>query len=150
MEIKELAEKFRSIKKRHAEVKAELARVDEEWTEIEQKIMDWMIEEGQKSVTYAGIGRLTMATKNYLSVTADHKPLFFEYLKESGNGDLLKLDVHPKTLGSFLDQHFQNITSQLESSGLDQVTAREQALEFLNSKGASFFSKKHITLKEEA
>ena len=99
--IIELGKQFKEFKKKEAELKAELKLLNEQWQTCENELLEAMTEEGVRSVTIENVGMLSMRTTNFLSVTADNKPSFFEYLHESGNAGLLKLDVHAATLKSF-------------------------------------------------
>jgi hypothetical protein len=145
--IIELGKQFKEFKKKEAELKAELKLLNEQWQTCENELLEAMTEEGVRSVTIENVGMLSMRTTNFLSVTADNKPSFFEYLHESGNAGLLKLDVHAATLKSFLDGHLEKIIQDKKDAGLDDMEARSEALEFLKSKGAGYFTKRDVALK---
>lgn len=148
MTVQELCAKFEELEKLYDEQKAQLDATKEEWDSVELQLLEAMVEEGTKSIDIEGLGRFTMATRNYLSVNAANKETFYPYLKESGNGALLKEEVNPKTLTAFLDGHLEDLIAAYVAKGLDGVTARQEALTFLNSKGASYFSKKQIRRKK--
>jgi hypothetical protein len=145
--IIELGKQFKEFKKRDSELKAEMKILDEKWSACEEQLLEAMVEEGVKSVTIENVGMLSMRTTNFLSVTADNKPSFFEYLQESGNSGLLKLDVHAATLKSFLDGHLEKLVQEKKDAGIDEMEARSEALEFLKSKGAGYFTKRGVALK---
>jgi hypothetical protein len=146
-QIIDLGKKFKQLKQDYAEQEAKLKAVGAEWEDTEKQLIDAMIEEGVKSVALDGLGLFSLRTTNYLSVNAANKPDFYQYLKESGNGALLKEDVNPKTLTAFLGKHMEELQTQFVRSGLDEVDARNKALELLNKKGASYFTKRDIALK---
>ena len=129
----------------------EAKKLLKELTEIEEQakleLLAGMVEMGVPSIDIEGLGKFSMSTINHLSVTAANKPSFYKYLKESGNAGLLKEDVNPRTLSAFLKEHLIEIENKNIAAGMDVVTARQSALEFLNSKGASYFSEKNISFR---
>lgn len=150
MAIKELAQRFVELKAASEELGDKLKEVNAAWTEVETQLLEAMVEEGVNSVKLAGLGHFIMSTKNYLSVNAANKPGFYAYLKESGNGALLKEEVNPRTLTAFLKGHLEEVAKRIaDDYNLDNVEARNKALEFLNQKGASYFSERGITLRAE-
>lgn len=137
--------------------------------EAKNELIEAMIEAGTNSISIDGIGRLSLTRSVYPNVNAAAKPQFFEYLKASGNGGLLKLDVHTKTLESFLKKHKEELVTQVQDEGLtqyqaeclqkveqfqgikagqvfDEMAAAEVAEAILISQGATIFSKKNISL----
>jgi hypothetical protein len=149
MTISDLVKKYAELEDRAEEQKAKLKAINDAWAEVETKLLEAMAEEGIKSTKLEGLGRFSLVTKNYLSVTAANKPSFFDYLKASGNGALLKEDVNPKTLTAFLKGHLEEIIKEFSDKGMDTVDARNKALEFLNQKGASYFSERVISHTKE-
>lgn len=148
--IQELSFEFRACKNEVTRLKEELKKAEEEWDSVEQRLLFEMVEEGVNSVSFEGLGRLSMVTKNHLSVTAANKPEFFKYLRESGNGGLLKEDVNAMTLTAFLKTHLEEMIAKNQAElGMDIVEARRCALDMLNGRGASYFSKKTVTFKGE-
>lgn len=148
MSITELAKIYAEIRSRHEAASDVLKAIEKEWTEAETALLDAMVEEGTRSIKIDELGTFSMATTNYLSVTAANKETFYPYLKESGNGSLLKEEVNPRTLTAFLKGHLEELIRLQEQRGYDGVDARNKALEFLNKKGASYFTKKEIRLKK--
>lgn len=141
--LTDLARKYKELKDLNEAKKEELSKINADWTEVENQLLEAFVEEGVNSIKIEGMGNFVMRTKNYLSVNAANKPTFFDYLRESGNEGLLKLDVNPRTLTSFLGTHLEDLISK---SDADPVEARKAALEFLNQKGASYFSEKGISV----
>jgi hypothetical protein len=147
--VTELAKKFATLKAEHESQSEVLKKINAEWEDIEARLLDAMVEDGTKSLHIDGLGLFTMAVTNYLSVNAASKETFYPYLKESGNGGILKEDVNARTLTAFLKGHLEDKIREFESSGLDGVDARNKALEFLNSKGASYFTKREIRMTKK-
>lgn len=145
--ILELSHKFRELKFKSEEQAKVLKEINAEWDECEQALLGAMVEEGVNSLDIVGVGKIVMRTENYLSVTQANTDNFYAYLKESGNGDLLRESVNPATLKSFLKQHLVDVQMQLiEKQGLDEITARDEAVKFLNSKGASSHTKRGVSI----
>lgn len=148
MELSEIAKYYYDLQTQHETLKKELKELEEKWTEVEIQLQEAMVNEGVNTIKLAGVGTFMMKTKNYLSVTAANKEQFFPYLQESGNGGLLKLDVNSRTLSAFLGEHVEQLKAEKMAKGVDEVTARNEAIEFLKSKGASAFSERGIALKK--
>jgi hypothetical protein len=145
--ILELSFKFKDLKQQSEAQAKVLKDINAEWDECEQALLGALVEEGVNSVKIEGVGNIVMRTENYLSVTNEHKPGFYDYLKASGNGELLKESVADGTLKAFLKQHLVDVQTQLmEQQGLDEITARNEAVKFLNSKGASSHTKRGVSL----
>lgn len=148
--ILEHAKRFKELKAKSAEQDAALKETNKEWDECELQLLEAMIEEGVNSINIDGLGLYSMRTENYLSVNAANKPVAYGYLKESGNGSLLKEEVNPRTLTAFLKGHLADlIKARVENTGVDEVIARQACLEFLNSKGVNYFTKRGVALKEK-
>ncbi len=143
-----LARKFKEQKVAYEAQKETLEKLGKEWEETENALIAAMIEEGVNSVRLDGLGLFSLRTTNFLSVNAANKPGFFDYLKEVGHDSILKLDVNPRTLTAFLNEHLKELQSKLcNEKGIDDISARNEALEILNKRGASYFTKRDIALK---
>lgn len=172
-EITELAQKFADCKKRHAEAEEVVKAINEEWLQVEADLIKAMSEEGVKSFDLEGVGRVTVRITKMPNVNAASKPDFFEYLRATGNGGLIKEDVHSKTLQSFLRKHAEEMQKQIVDEGLNEYQAKvlcdlgadeyngvkvvagakfdamdsaALATEILKAKGASVYDKKDIQL----
>lgn len=142
------AKEFRALKDEYEEKNKALKELGDKWDEVEKELIQLMLDDCINSIDVDGVGKVSLATTSYLSVNAANKPQFFDYLQESGNGGLLKLDVHPKTLTSFLGEHRDNLVKDFMAKGFDEVDAKAKALEFLNEKGANYFVKRGIQLRK--
>ena len=149
--IQELTAKFKQLKTAYDEADEKLKEINAAWNACDEELLAAMVEEGVNSASFAGIGTISMRVKNYLSVNAANKSGFYDHLREIKKDDILKLDVNPKTLGSFLDGYLADLKAKyMEEDGeLDQISARDKALEFLKSKGVSYFTKRDLALSKE-
>lgn len=148
MTLQEMARKFADHKLRDDEIKKMKEENDAEWDVIEKEMMELMVQDGVPSIRIEGLGLFSLVTKNYLSVNAANKPQFFEYLQESGNGSLLKLDVHARTLEAFLKTHSEELISKFQAEGLDLFEAKEKAHGVLIARGAAHFKDQRIQMKK--
>lgn len=147
--ILELTQKFKELKHKSESATEVLKEINLEWTDVENQLIEAMGEEGVKSIKIEGLGLFSLTAKSYLSVNAANKPKFYEYLQESGNEALLKLDVNPRTLTAFLKGHLDALINERLGTGQDEIDARNNALQFLNEKGASYFVDRLISFRED-
>lgn len=148
MSLAELAKKFAECKKIDADLEAQKDKNNEVWDQVEKEMIELMINEGASSIRIDDLGLFSLQSKTYLSCNAADKPKMFNYLQESGNGGLLKLDVHAKTLSSFLSAHVTDIETKLVESGVDPIEAKTKAVDFLKEKGASIFKDQKIAMRK--
>lgn len=145
-DVNELAKKFAELKYSVDAKKKELAEINEQWDEVERELMDAMVEEGTNSIGVDGIGLFSLRTKNYMSVNSANHFAFFQYLREHGHGSLIRDYVPPATLTSFLKEHQAELEGKYVAEGMDQIDARNKAIDYLKTKGAACFSEKQIAL----
>jgi hypothetical protein len=123
---------------------------------IELELLEEMVNEGVPRIDLEDIGLLSMKTETYMSVTKANEMDFYAYLKANGHGGLFKEYVEGKTLGVFLKMHLQELAEKLmleseaQSEPIDEITARDKALEFLKTKGVGYFSDKSISLRKSS
>lgn len=146
-QILSLARGFHVLKLEAARLSEALKDVNSQWATCEAELLQAMADEGLASMKIDGIGTLSTRTENYLSVTGEQKHGFYDYLKHSGNGGLLKEEVNPATLKAFLKQHVEELTRQGVEAGKEEFDARTEAVTFLQAHGASVFTKRGITLR---
>lgn len=173
--IVDLGRKYATARAANETQKLEQKKTQEAEDTAEKELIEAMIEAETGSIAIDGVGRITLRRQVYPSVNAANKPQFFEYLKASGNEGLLKLDVHAKTLESFLKKHKEELVKQMQDTGItleqakmvatfpeysdaaksvgqpvDEMAATELADAVLKSQGAAIFSKQSISLTKNA
>lgn len=116
--VRELAEQFGELKKSHELASGIVKDLGEMWDACEKELIQEMISEGISSIKIEGYGNFILSQSAYPSVNAATKPQFYQYLKASGNGDLLKLDVPPQTLSAFLKRHLEELRKQFQDKGV--------------------------------
>lgn len=150
MKFPELAKRYRELEAKHIVQSDVLKEIGDEWSAIEAKMLESMVDEGVNQIRLPGIGLFSLSTRNFLSVTVANKEKYIEYLENTGNDGLLKVDVNPKTNGAFLDKHLaQLIQEKIDSGECDNVVeGRKKVLEFLNQHGVSYFSERKISVRK--
>lgn len=143
----ESAKKFAMHRKLYDEYTRILKDNNTAWDACELELVAAMVEEGVTSVALEGMGNFVLRRDNMTSVAADNKPRVFEYLRESGNGALLKEDVTPQTLKAWIKSHISELADGYRQQGLPEIekSYEQQAIEFLGNKGITFFRKTSIT-----
>lgn len=58
---------------------------------------------GQDDFNAPGYGRVELNNEVYAHVNKEHEDAFFEFLREQGEGDLIKESVHHKTLNGWAE-----------------------------------------------
>jgi hypothetical protein len=145
--LSDIAKRYYELQEKSEATAKVLKEINTEWTGVEAEMLEMLVEEGVNTIKLAEYGTFMMKTTNILSVNIADKPRMFEYLKESGNGGLIKEDVASATLTAFLGKHYTELSNKYIQNGLDEIEAGKVALEFLNKKGANYFTKRGISLK---
>ena len=149
-QIVELATKYREIEDEHKGLTAKLKETSDRWQDVENRLLEAMVEEGVKSADIIGVGKLAMRVEAYLSVNAAHEEQFYQYLRNNGQGGLIKDHVNPKTRSAFLKEHLAEVVAAFLANGAaeNEVVARDKALLFLEEKaGAANFVKRTLSLR---
>lgn len=91
--------------------------------DLENQLKDWnakfdvlrfelipekMDEEGVERVSYDGIGRVSLTADIRVATLAAAKPKLFSWLKKNRLGDLLREDINPSTLKSWIKQRMKD------------------------------------------
>jgi hypothetical protein len=73
-----------------------------------QKLPTLMEGLDQDIINLPGVGKLEYGIEVYASVKVEDKPTLFDWLRDNEAGDLIKEDVHYKTLNSFVTEQLAN------------------------------------------
>lgn len=151
-EIKDLANKFQVLKSLAAEKKAELKEITDQWSEVENEILEFMGDEGIPQFTLEGDVNysFSLSTKSFLSVAKSHMDEFIAYVKAIGNEGIVKESIDANTLKSFLNEHQEKLIQDLLHTGEidDIVEARNKVAKILSEKGVSVFDKKGLSVRK--
>jgi len=106
--------KARKLKKAAAdyvEARLEHERLTKEKTEAqkamdaaEAKLVTAMNEQGADFVGLPKLGKFKLQPKMYVGAVAANKPAFLKWLRKKKHGGIIKEDVHPQTLKSFVKE----------------------------------------------
>jgi hypothetical protein len=99
MSLQDLAKAFLDIKEKLEKAKQESSALQNEWDHIRlNKIPELMDEEGVNTVTFKGVGRITLTADVYASIPADKKEDAYEWLRSNGHSGIIQESVHNGTL----------------------------------------------------
>ena len=108
MNFKELAETFKAIKDEIAEKDHEIKKQKEIFDLLRLKIIpDKLDAEGMSSINIRGVGRLGVTLDVNVSVLAENRPAFYEWLNENGHGGLIKPYAQPSTVKAFIKEQLK-------------------------------------------
>lgn len=99
MGVVALIESMYQLQRLKESVEDQLKRINKEYdflriTKVPQKMED----EGIERLSVAGVGRVSLTADMHVSVKADHRDRFYEWLRDNGRGDLLQETINPSTL----------------------------------------------------
>ena len=101
-QLTEMAKSLRALKDEKEQLEAKLKEVNGGIRKLaEGDIPEYMEDNEIDKVSIEGVGTIYLSTKVYAHVKAENREPFFEWLREHGNGDLIKETVHPSTLNAF-------------------------------------------------
>lgn len=104
-----MARDLRAKKDRKEVLEAELKELNKGIRELaEQRIPTYMDDNEIEKLSVEGVGTIFLTTKVYANVKAEDREKFFTWLRENGNGDLIKEVVHPQTLNAFAKEQLGN------------------------------------------
>lgn len=101
-ELTSMVHDLRELKDRKEALEEKLKQINKGIRDLaEQRIPEYMNENEIEKFTVEGVGTCFLTTKVYANVKSEDKDAFFDWLRENGNGDLIKESVHPSTLNAF-------------------------------------------------
>lgn len=72
------------------------------------KIPTAMEDEGVNKITVTGIGRVSLTADMHVSIKAEQKESFYEWLRDNGRTDLIQENVNASTLKAAVKTMFKN------------------------------------------
>lgn len=72
------------------------------------KIPTTMEDEGVNKITVTGIGRVSLTADMHVSIKAEQKESFYEWLRDNGRTDLIQENVNASTLKAAVKTMFKN------------------------------------------
>lgn len=108
LSFKELAEAFKSIKDEIAEKDHEIKKQKEIFDLLRLKIIpDKLDQEGLSSINIRGVGRLGVTLDCNVSVLAENRAAFYEWLEAEGHGGIIKPYAQPATVKAFIKEQIK-------------------------------------------
>ena len=103
---RELVIKLKTTRNNKARLKAELELAQEELDQAEQSLYELMeAEEKQRTATYEGVGFVSiLSPKVRASCKKENQSLLFDFLKGIDRADLIKQEVDPRSLSTFVGE----------------------------------------------
>lgn len=103
LDLRQLAFRYLDLRDKKDLLEAQLAEVNKEfdWVRI-TRIPEVMADADTKTVTYEGIGRVTLTADAYASIVRDKKEAAYQWLEDTGRGDIILPYVQPSTLKATL------------------------------------------------
>ena len=99
-----LATRMRAIQARMDDMDIEWKALTKELDEIRLKLIpDLMNEEGIRTVTFDGIGRVQLAADLYVSIIGNEGETY-EWMKDNGYGGVVVEYIHPSTLKAIIKE----------------------------------------------
>lgn len=100
---RELLVRFKCAKERRDEVKEALDRAQEEYEQVESRLIEFLEANGAISTAkYEGMGYAQIQKPRlYASCRQENMERLFDFLKEQQREDLIKTTVMPQSLSSF-------------------------------------------------
>lgn len=109
MSLVELIEAMNTMQNRKEAVEAQLKIINKEYDFLRiTKIPSKMEDEGVDRISVAGIGRVSLTADMHVSVKADQKERFLQWLGDNGRGDLITENVNPSTLKAAVKKMYKS------------------------------------------
>ena len=97
--VVDLVTAMAALARNKEELEDELKSINKEFDFLRiTKIPGKMEDEGIDRITVSGVGRVALTADMHVSVKADKKAEFFDWLRDNGRGDLLQENINPSTL----------------------------------------------------
>lgn len=105
----ELVHAMSTLQNRKEAVEDQLKIINKEFDFLRiTKIPSKMEEDGVDRINVTGVGRVSLTADMHVSVKAEQKERFFEWLRDNGRGDLLQENVNPSTLKAAVKGMYRN------------------------------------------
>ncbi len=104
-----LVRQFRELRDRKDELKALVTDNNKALKDLAEAILPEYMEENEiDKITIEGAGTVYVKQELYASVLASDREALYEWLRETGNEDLVKDWVFPATLTAFCKEQLEN------------------------------------------
>lgn len=99
MSLVDLISSMSTLQNRKEALEDQLKIINKEFDFLRiTKIPSQMEDEGIDRINVTGIGRVSLTADLHVSIKAEMKEKFFEWLQDNGRGDLITENINPSTL----------------------------------------------------
>jgi uncharacterized protein (DUF342 family) len=104
-----MAHELRELKDRKQAISEEQKTINKRLKILtETEMPEYMEEQEIDKVTIDGVGTIYVQVQVYSNVKAEDRPAFYEWLKETGNEDMITEWVFPQSVNSFCKEQLEN------------------------------------------
>ena len=105
----ELVEAMHKIQQNKDVLESQLKEVNRHFDHLRiSKIPTTMEDDGVTKISVAGVGRVSLTADMHVSIKAEQKESFYEWLRDNGRTDLIQENVNPSTLKATVKNMFKN------------------------------------------
>ena len=109
MSLVELVHEMSDIRKKKDSLEDALKEINEEFDFLRiTKIPTVMRDDGVDRLSVSGVGRVSITADLHVSIKADQKEAFYDWLRDNGRGDLISETVNASTLKAAVKRMFQS------------------------------------------
>jgi hypothetical protein len=109
MSLVQLIEAMSTLQNRKEACEDQLKLINKEFDFLRiTKIPAKMEDDGVDRISVAGIGRVSLTADLHVSIKAEMKNQFHEWLRDNGRGDLLQENINPSTLKATVKGMYKN------------------------------------------
>lgn len=109
MSLVELVHEMAGVRAKKDSLESALKEVNEEFDFLRiTKIPTVMHDEGVDRIAVSGVGRVSITADLHVSIKADQKEAFYEWLRDHGRSDLISETVNASTLKATVKNMFKS------------------------------------------
>jgi hypothetical protein len=109
MSLVELVHAMATLQNRKEATEDQLKLINKEYDFLRiTKIPATMDDDGVDRINVTGVGRVSLTADMHVSIKAEQKAAFHEWLRDNGRADLLQENINPSTLKAAVKGMFKN------------------------------------------
>lgn len=114
MSLKELAERYVKLRNQLEEAKLVVTALQEEWDKVRlQDIPNAMEEENVKTISFEGVGRISLTPDLYVFCAKEEKPILHKWMRDNDFDGIVVDYIHSSTLKAFVKERIEKGDVQL-------------------------------------
>ena len=151
-----IAKRMWEIEQKRKSLEHDVGVLKDEYAAAATELTDMLVEAGKSSTGHIeGVGEFSIVRKTFPSVNKESMPTFVAFLRQIGDGGIVRETVDAQTLGAYLRDKIETLGDMfvahperraeyvltLAPAGTDTtISDRELAIEYLKQFGVSVFS----------